>query len=234
MSIHSLPADALARNAERLIDGSTGSADVMQLVGPYGYPPERFEAGGALLDAFRREIRQQREALGEQEALTTQLQAARRDVHRRVYMPVYFAAQRAFEDDPDARERLALDENRAEAFDPWLEQARAFFEALLAGTPSGGEETESGSEGTTTDGSAAPLHEALPGFTAQRLQDAQADVEAVADLDAQQEAAKTDRAQESAERAEAREVLLDWMVGYREMARYALADDPELQQQIGL
>ena len=213
MSIYSLSAPALLRSAEHLIDGSAGSSEIMERMAPYGYDSERLEEGRALLDAFRREIREQRAAQGEQEALTAQLEAARRDVHRRIYMPVYLVAEHVHEDDPDARERLRLDEHRAEAFDYWVEQARAFFDTLL---------------------SDEALYADMHGFTEERLQEARADVEAIAALDAEQESAKASRVRESKERAEARAALVDWMGAYREMARYGLRDTPELQQQIGL
>lgn len=213
MSIYSLSAPDLLRSAERLIDGSTDSEAIMQRMGPYGYPPERFEEGRTLMEAFRREIQEQGEAQGRQEALTAQIEAARRDVHRRIYMPVYLAAERTHEDDPDARERLRLDEARVRRFGPWLEQTRAFFDALLADEA---------------------LYADMQGFSEQRLQDARNDVEAVAALDAEQEAAKANRARESTQRADARDALVDWMVAYREMARYGLDGVPELQKQIGL
>lgn len=99
----------------------------------FGYDAAALAEGQALLDAARGLYDAQIKEYGEQHAATQAFGEATKAADK-VYAAHRRLAKIAFKNDSQRKTDLHLNERKPEAFNPWYEQARHFYTALLADT----------------------------------------------------------------------------------------------------
>jgi hypothetical protein len=193
-----------------LLTNAQEHADIAAALEAYGYDAATLAEGQALLDTARDLYDAQIREYGEQHAATQAFVDAS-EAADKVYGDHRRLAKLAFKSDAQRQTDLHLNEHKPRAFNPWYQQARHFYTALLAD-----------SEAQT----------ALARFnvTADDLSAAQAQVEGVASLNNAQEQEKGEAQAATQERDAAIEALDDWLADFRVVARIALEDDPQLME----
>jgi len=194
--------------ATTLLANAQEHPEISAALDAFGYDAAALAEGQALLDAARGLYDSQIKEYGEQHAATQALVDATKAAdkpyaaHRRL-------AKIAFKSDPQRKTDLHLNERKPEAFNPWYEQARHFYTALLADTE-------------------AQTQLARYKITAEDLSAAQAQVEQVSTLKNTQEQEKGEAQEATKKRDSAIEALDDWLGDFRVVARIALEDTPQL------
>jgi hypothetical protein len=193
-----------------LLTNAQEHADIAAALEAYGYDAATLAEGQALLDTARDLYDAQIREYGEQHAATQAFVDAS-EAADKVYGDHRRLAKLAFKNDAQRQTDLHLNQHKPRAFNPWYQQARHFYTALLADSDA---------------------QTALARFnvTADDLSAAQAQVEGVASLNNAQEQEKGEAQAATQERDAAIEALDDWLADFRVVARIALEDDPQLME----
>lgn len=199
--------------AQQAIDGTLNNPDIVQAVALMGYDQPRLEAARALYDEVVALVAAQKREYGEQYEATTDLQAAW-DAADLAYKRTLKLCRLAFRDSPKKQNSLGLSGNRKKSLGGWIEQTLTFYLNLL--------------------GDADLIAElAVYGYDQAKLQ-------AESDL---VQAVVAARAAQNKERGEAQEATLSrdakldeldaWVSDYKVIAEIALADSPQMLEQLG-
>jgi len=124
-------------------------------------------------------------------------------------------ARVAFKDNPEFATKLVLGGKRKESLSGWLLQAQRFYANTLDNVD---------------------IHSALApyGVTMEKLQAGQAEVEAVEGAGKRQKAEMSEAQIATQERDTALDALDDWMADFRELARIAVEDNPQLLEMLDI
>ena len=211
-SFSNLPiADQLDAAQTAITNGA--AADLQELLGPAGYPPEKLAVGQALLYAAALAhgdtMKERGEAKGATTTLKTRLEAAR-ELHAE---HVAFAKP-ALDEHPGMLAQLRLDEPRKRTQAGFIDQAGHFYTRALA-TPEIG----------------ALLDEV--GLTTEKLEAGQAAVRAAAAARGRRVGEKGEAQDATHGRDKEVEALEEWIARYRKLAKAAFTDRPELLERLG-
>lgn len=195
-----------------VLDNIAASADISTALATFGYDALRLQEGQTLLDNLRDADTQQVKEYADQYAATTAVNEAMEaadksyGVHRAL-------AKRLFAQNVQAQRELLLGERKPKGRADWLRQGNIFYTRLLA-TP------------------AFLTEMATFGQTQAMLEATQTAVAQVASLDSSQQK-ETGEAQEATRlRDEIWSEARVWLVTLLEVARFALADQPQLLESL--
>ena len=200
--------------ATTLLTNAQEHAEISAALDAFGYDAAALAEGQALLDAARGLHDAQIKEYGEQHAATQAFVEAAKAADK-VYAAHRRLAKIAFKSDAQRKTDLHLNERKPEAFNPWYEQARHFYLALLADT-------------------AAQTQLARYKVTPEAIQAAQTQVEQVFALKNAQEREKGEAQEATQQRDAAIAALDDWLGDFRVVARIALEDTPQLLEALKL
>jgi hypothetical protein len=187
---------------------------IQGLLAPYGYTVERLDEGLGLVDAAQSAYQTQQTEYAEQYAATDTLQETAAAT-RATYVRHVQLARVAFDSGSLAYDALGLDGARREDRAGWMAQARQFYTSL-----------QNNAEWLT----------ALAELTV----DEAAVTQALSDLDAVESARATQQKemgeaqQATTQRDDAIATLRGFMRDFYRVAEIALADHPQLQEEIGV
>ncbi len=213
MSVYQLSNDELLTLGTRILDNSQ-APPIREAMATVGYDEAAFQRGQALRDAFAAAVQARQSEFGEQITATEALRDAWDAFHSQTYMPHVTIARLVFDGGGTIR-RLGVEGDRPDAFGAYLQEAHRFYQ------------TVSGDPG-------------LQGALAERGVDEAATAAALADLDQlealdqSQEREKAEAQQATRARNDARRAFADWLADFQKFARVALADQPDLLEQLGL
>ena len=211
MSVYQLSNDELLTLARRVVENAQASDAISSAVAPYGYNEAAFQEGTARTDAFAAALQERQDTYGRQQGATDALGDAWDAFHEKTYMPHVTIARLVFVD--GTRGRLGIDGRRPRSFDAYLQEAQRFY-ATLSG-----------------DGD-LQAQIAARGITAEKVTTAQSDLGELEALD--QERLKAEAQEATRQRVDARRAAADWVADFQKIARIALADQPDLVEQLGL
>jgi hypothetical protein len=180
----------------------------------HGYDRARILAGRALRERAAAQFTRQRALSGDQLAATDARDAAWAQAHA-VYIRHVATARVALRDDRGAMRRLDLSVRRKKTHAGWLIQASQFYTNALA-----------------DQAIVAAL--AAYGVTAEHLGEAQTQVAAVAAAQVTQQQRRVLAQESTRDRDAAFQQLSHWMRDFLAIARIALADKPQLLEQLGV
>jgi hypothetical protein len=206
MSIY-LNVDELFTRAQVTLDMARQTPEILARLSIYGYDEAHLQQGLTLLETARSLHATQKRQYGEQYAATEALMQAWRTADER-YLAHRRLARLALRQDPQRQHALGLDQPKKGSFSGWLGQALVFY--------------------TNTLGDPEVIN-ALARFnvTQADLEQGQALVQQVADLNSVQEREKYEAQAATRERDAALDALGVWLAELREVARIALADVPQ-------
>ena len=200
--------------ATTLLANAQEHPEISAALDAFGYDAAALAEGQAFLDAARGLYDAQIREYGEQHAATQALGEATKAADK-VYAAHRRLAKIAFKSDAQRKTDLHLNERKPEAFNPWYEQARHFYTALLSDTD-------------------AQAQLARYKVTLEAIQAAQAQVEQVMALKNSQEKEKGE-AQEATQKRDAAIAALDeWLGDFQVVARIALEDTLQLMEALKL
>ena len=116
--------------ATTMLSNAQEHPEISAALEAFGYDAAVLQEGQALLDAARSLHDAQIKEYGEQHAATQALGDATKAADK-VYAAHRRLAKVAFKSDAQRKTDLHLNERKPEAFNPWYEQARYFYTALL-------------------------------------------------------------------------------------------------------
>ena len=180
----------------------------------FGYGAAVLQEGQALLDTARSLHDAQIKEYGEQHA-ATQVFTETVEQADKAYAAHRRLAKIAFKGDAQHNTDLHLNERKPRAFNPWYEQARHFYTALLADAE-------------------AQTQLAKFKITLEALQTAQSQVEQALSLKNAQEQEKGEAQEATQKRNAAIEALDEWLADFKVVARIALEDTPQLLEALKL
>ena len=180
----------------------------------FGYGAAVLQEGQALLDTARSLHDAQIKEYGEQHAATQAFTEAVEKADK-AYAAHRRLAKITFKGDAQRNTDLHLNERKPRAFNPWYEQARHFYTALLADTE-------------------AQTQLAKFKITLEALQAAQSQVEQALSLKNAQEQEKGEAQEATQKRNTAIEALDEWLADFKVVARIALEDTPQLLEALKL
>jgi len=202
------------QDARILIGNSQTLTPITEVLGEYGYTPDRLAEGQNLLQTAEALSLAQRKEYGEQYEATQATQRAW-EVADTAYQKTLRMARLVFAEDVQALAALKLTGPRHQSLAGWLDQAGFFYGNLLA-----------------HPGQKAAL--ARFGYTPAKLAAEKALVDAVV-AQAQAQAKETGEAQQSTvARDEAVKKLDQWVSELRTVLKVALRDDPEALETVGI
>ncbi|NBB74377.1 MAG: hypothetical protein GVY35_11940 [Bacteroidetes bacterium] len=213
MSVYQLSNDELLTLGTRILE-SVQTPPIQEALATVGYDEAAFQRGQALRDAFAAAVQARQSAFGEQITATETLQDAWDAFHSQTYMPHVTIARVVFDGDGTIR-RLGIDGKRPVAFDAYLQEARRFYQTVS------GDEALQGAL-------------ARRGVDAAAVSAAQADLDQLEALDQTQEREKAEAQQATRAQSDTRRVFADWVADLQKFAQVALADQPDLAEQLGL
>jgi hypothetical protein len=213
MSVYQLTNDELLTLGSRVLDNAQ-SAPILDAMGGVGYDEAAFQQGQALLDAFAQAVQVRQSEAGAQLSATDALNDAWDAFHSQTYMPHVTIARLVFDDEGTQR-RLGITGDRPDAFDAYIQEARRFYDTLV-GDPT--------------------LQQAMAtrGVDEAAVTAAIADLDQLEALDRTQEREKSEAQQATRVQNDARRAFADWLSDFQKFARVALADTPDLLEQLGL
>lgn len=197
-----------------MLNNAQTQPDIAAALDGLGYDAAAIQEGQTLLETARALYDAQIKEYGEQHAATqTFLDASKQAdktyaAHRRL-------AKIAFKKDPQRQTDLRLTERKPRVFNPWYEQARHFYTALLADAD-------------------AQTRLARYKITSETLQAAQSQVEQTFTLNTIQEQEKGEAQAATQQRNAAIEALDEWLSDFKTVARIALEDNPQLLESLKL
>ena len=200
--------------ATTLLTNAREHPDISAALDSFGYDAVALAEGQAFLNTARGLHDAQIKEYGEQHAATQALVNASKAADK-VYAAHRRLAKIAFKSDAQRKTDLHLNERKPEAFNPWYEQVRHFYLALLADT-------------------AAQTQLARYKVTPEAIQAVQAQVEQVFALKNAQEREKGEAQEATQQRDAAIAALDEWLADFRVVARIALEDTPQLLEALKL
>jgi hypothetical protein len=214
MSIYQLSNDELLTLGTRILENAQ-APPIQEAMARVGYDEAAFQRGHALRDAFADAVQTRQTEYGEQIGATEALNDAWDAFHSQTYMPHVTIARLVFDGQAGTIRRLGVDGIRPDAFDAYLQEARRFYDTLAGD---------------------ADLQDAMGarGVDAEAVAQAQADLDQLEALDQTQEREKAEAQQATRARNDARRAFADWLADFQQFARVALADQPDLVEQLGL
>jgi len=201
-------------NAALILNNAQAHPEIATALDAFGYDAAAIQHGQELFTTARALHDTQIKEYGEQHATTQIFTEAVRQAdksytaHRRL-------ATLAFKGNAQRQTDLKLSERKPRAFNPWYEQARHFYTALLADA-------------------AAQSQLARYRVTAEALQAGQSQVEQTLALNNLQQQEKGEAQNATQHRDAAIEALDDWLSDFKEIAKIALADSPQLLEALNL
>lgn len=214
MSVHQMSNNSLLTLYARVLDNSRRSPHIRDAVAVYGYDEEAFDEGEALLEVYREAVGEQVKRYGEKQSATTAVSEAWDALHEKTYMPHVIIARLAFRDD-GVRRQLGIVGRRPDGFGDWVQEARHFYSVLLE-----------------NEHLAAQM--ARRGIGRAKLEAALQDVEELEALDREQERLKAAAQDATRVRNTERRAAANWLSDYQKIAKIALAERPDLTEQLGL
>jgi hypothetical protein len=213
MSIYQMSDSALVNLGTRVLDNSE-SSPIATAMAAYGYDEGRLQQGRALLEAYAADVQARQNEFGEQVTATEALNDAWDAFHSQTYIPHVTIARLVLSPD-GAHIQLGIDGRRPVAFDEYVGEARRFY---------------------TTIANEPDIQEAMAayGITAEDVATARADLAELEELKRMQEREKGQAQQATRERNDARRVFLDWLARYQQIAQFAMSDQPDLLEEIGI
>lgn len=194
--------------ATTLLANAQEQPEIATALGTFGYDPPVLQAGQALLDTARDLHDRQIKEYGEQHAATQAILKASKQADKS-YTTYRRLAKVAFKNDPQRKTNLHLNQHKPQVFNPWYEQARHFYSALLADPE-------------------AQTQLARFNIGLAALQASQAQLEQVYTLKNTQEREKGEAQDATQQRNAALGDLDEWLSDLRVVARIALQDTPQL------
>lgn len=199
--------------AQVAIDNALGDAEILAELSVFGYTEEKLNAGKQLQEEAQDLVNQQKTEYGEQYQASEDFYAAW-DTADKAYMRTLKVARVAFRGNDKAATSLMLNGDRGDKFSEWLEQAQSFYQNLLANQDLASAMAEFG-------------------YDTAKLESENALVEAAVQANATQEQEKGE-AQDSTKIRDAKLAEMDrWMLDYKEIAKVALEDNPQLLKKLG-
>ena len=200
--------------AELLITNALEHPEIAAALDALGYDVAAIQEGQALFDVARALYDAQIREYGEQHAATQAFLAASQQADK-AYAAHRRLAKVAFKSDPQRQTDLHLNDRKPQAFNPWYEQARHFYTALVSDT-------------------AAQTQLARFKITLEALSAAQAQVEPTMSLKTAQKQ-ETGEAQEATQQRDAAiDALDEWLADFKVVACIALDDTPQLLEALNL
>ena len=180
----------------------------------YGYNEEKLQGGFLLYETALSAQQQQKAEYGDQYNATDQLNQ-NWETAKASYNKLLKIARVAFKDNPGIAGTLALNGAREATLSGWLLQAQQFYTNALANPD---------------------ILSALAsyGITEEKIALAKADTEAVVAAKSLQTKEKGEAQSATQTRNQALEELRDWMRDFIEIARIALAEQPQLLETLGI
>ena len=200
--------------AATILANAQGHPEIAAALDAFGYDAAVLQEGQALLDAARSLHDAQIKEYGEQHAATQAFTEAVEKADK-AYAAHRRLAKITFKGDAQRNTDLHLNERKPRAFNPWYEQARHFYTALLADTE-------------------AQTQLAKFKITLEALQAAQSQVEQALSLKNAQEQEKGEAQEATQKRNAAIEALDEWLADFKIVARIALEDTPQLLEALKL
>lgn len=200
--------------ATTLLTNAQNHPDISAALEAIGYDAAKLQEGQTLLDTALSLYDAQIKEYGEQHAATQALADAIKTADK-VYAAHRRLAKIAFKNDAQRKTDLHLNERKPEAFNPWYEQARHFYTALLA-------DAEAQTQMTRYK------------VTLEAILSAQAQIEQVMSLKITQEKERGEAQEATQKRDAAIEALDEWLGDFRVVARIALEDTPQLLEALGM
>ncbi len=200
--------------ATTLLTNAQEHPEISAALDAFGYDAAVLQEGQMLLDTARTLYDAQIKEYGEQYA-ATQAFVDETKAADKLYAAHRRLAKIAFKDDAQRKTDLHLNERKPEAFNPWYEQARHFYTALLADTDAQAQLTRYK-------------------VTLEAIQSSQAQVAQVMSLKNAQEQEKGEAQEATQKRDAAIDALDEWLADFKIIARIALEDTPQLLEALNL
>jgi N-acetyl-anhydromuramyl-L-alanine amidase AmpD len=205
---------AKLHNMENGISGVQNNPEIQERMSQYGYTPERVAEGLAKLADVKRLTAVHAEEYSDQFVATTRLGKAWTAIYAK-YMITLKVVRVAFHRETGKLQDFRATGQRHRSLSGWLNDARILYTNL--------QETPGALETMTQYG-----------YTTERLQEEQQQVEEVAQLHSKR-LEETGAAQQSTQdRDRALDELCDWYSDFRAIVRVALYDKPQLLEGLGI
>jgi hypothetical protein len=201
-------------NAALIITNAQAHPDIAAALDAFGYDAATIQQGQELLTTARTLYDAQIKEYGEQHAATQDFNNAVKQADKNYSAHRRLAAV-AFKSDAQRQTDLHLNDRKPQTFNPWYEQARHFYTALLADAD-------------------AQSQLARYRVTVEALQAAQSQVEQTFALNSAQEQEKGEAQAATKQRDAAIEALADWLSDFKVVAKIALEDSPQLLEALNL
>jgi hypothetical protein len=205
---------AKLHNMENGILGVQNNPEIQERMAQYGYTPERVSEGLVKLDKVKQLEALHVEEYSDQYVATDKLSKAWTSIYAK-YMITLKVVRVAFHRETGKLQDFHATGRRHRSLSGWLNDARLLY-ANLQQTP-GALETM-----------------AQYGYTAERLQEEQQQVEETAKLHSKQLEERGGAQQSTQDRDKAFDELCDWYGDFRSIARVALYDKPQLLEVMGI
>lgn len=201
-------------NASVTLSNAREQMEIAAALDAFGYDAIALQEGQVLFDAASSLHDAQIKEYGEQHAATQAFKDAC-DQADKAYAAHRRLAKIAFKSDAQRQTDLHLNDRKPQVYNPWYEQARHFYTALLADTE-------------------AQTQIARYKVTLEALQAAQAQVAQTMTLKNAQEKEKGEAQEATQQRNAAIEAPDEWLADFKVVARIALEDSPQLLEALNL
>jgi hypothetical protein len=199
---------------ENGISGVQNNPEIQERMAQYGYTSERVVEGQVKLENVKRLTAFHAEEYSEQFVATGKLGKSWTNIYGK-YMITLKVVRVAFHREPGKLQDFHATGQRHRSLSGWLNDARILYTNL--------QETPGALETMVQYG-----------YTAERLQEEQLQVEEVAQLHSQQLEETAGAQQSTQDRDRAFDELCDWFSDFRAIARVALYDKPQLLEGLGI
>jgi hypothetical protein len=205
---------AKLHNMENGISGVQNNPEIQERMSQYGYTPERVAEGLVKLEEVKRLTAFHAEEYSDQYVATDKQNKSWTAIYAK-YMITLKVVRVAFHREPGRLQDFYATGRRHRSLSGWLNDARVLYTNL--------QQTPGALEKMT-----------LYGYTAERLQEEQQQVEEVAQLHSKKLEETGGAQQSTQERDRAFDDLCDWYSDFRSIARIALYDKPQLLEGLGI
>ncbi len=200
--------------AALILNNAGEHSEIAAALDVFGYDTVTIQEGQTLLNTARSLYDAQIKEYGEQHAATQAFVDVSKQADK-AYAAHRRLAKIAFKRDAQRQTDLHLNDRKPKAFNPWYEQARHFYTALLADAE-------------------AQTQLARYKITPEALQAAQSQVEQTFALNNVQEQEKGEAQEATQQRNTAIEALDEWLSDFRVVAKIALEDTPQLLEALNM
>jgi len=205
---------SLLQSANLAIENARNDADLQKYLSQYGYTPERIQRGLTLYETAVAAQARQQAKFGEKVAATATLQETSVRA-KKSYMRLLKLARIAFNGNAGVATKLRLNGPRKQSLSGWLFQARQFYSNAFS---------DPDLLGTLAEYGVTPL----------KLEEGQADIEAVVAANLAQDKAKGEAREATQVRDAAINALKNWLREFFAIAKIALEEDPQLLEILGV